>query len=92
VNTTTVTTGPARVDIVFIGLAVATFIAVLLNSGAAHDLFTPHGAAAIAAAIAFAKARFVVSEFMGLRGTALQWLFDAWIVVVGAMSIALLLR
>jgi hypothetical protein len=92
VNGPAVKTRPARADIVFPALAVATFIAVLLNSATAHHLLTPHGAAAIAAAIAFAKARFVVSDFMGLRGTAMQRLFDAWIVGVGVMSIALLLR
>ena len=82
----------ARTDIVFVGLVLATLVAVLLATTAARDLLTAPGAAAIAAVIAFAKARFVVSDFMDLRGTALQWLFDAWIVLVGGMSIALLLR
>ena len=85
-------TALARTDLVFIGLVLATLVAVLLTTTAAHDLLTAHGAAAVAAVIALTKARFVVSDFMDLRGTAVQWLFDAWIVLVGGMSIALLLR
>jgi hypothetical protein len=81
-----------RLNIVFLGLLLATLIAVTLNSHAAHHLLTASGAAAVAATIAFVKARFVVSDFMDLRGTLLQRLFDVWLVVACVGSIALLLR
>jgi undecaprenyl pyrophosphate phosphatase UppP len=81
-----------RLNTVFLGLILATLGAVMLNSQAAHDLLTASGAAVVAAIIAFAKARFVVSDFMDLRGTVQQRLFDIWLAVVGVGSIALLLR
>jgi hypothetical protein len=81
-----------RLNIVFLGLLLATVIAVTLNSHPAHALLTASGAATVAAIIAFTKARFVVSDFMDLRGTVQQRLFDIWLVVACVGSIALLLR
>jgi hypothetical protein len=81
-----------RPNTVFLGLVLATLFAVMLNSGAAHDLLGASGAAVVAAIIAFAKARFIVSDFMGLRGTVQQRLFDVWLVIVCGGSIALLVR
>jgi hypothetical protein len=83
---------PVRADVVFAALVVATVVAVLLNSAAAHALLTARGAAAAAAIIAFAKARFVVSDFMELRGTRAQVIFDVWLLAAAAASAVLLLR
>jgi hypothetical protein len=49
-------------------LVAASLVAVLLNSGTAHELLGASGAAVVATLIALAKARFVASDFTGLRG------------------------
>lgn len=84
--------GRDRVTIVYIALAVVTCACLWLTSAAASGLFTPRGAAAAAAVIAVVKARFVVSDFMALRGTRAQPIFDAWLVAFGAIAVWLFLR
>lgn len=73
-------------------LVVLTFAALTLTTAPLQDLLGIREAAALAAVLAFVKARFVVSDFMELRGSRQQWLFDVWVIVVGAGSVVLFLR
>lgn len=82
----------SRTRLVYLGLIVATLLATGLSAGAAESLLSARGAAAMAAVIAFIKVRYVVLDFMELRGTIMSRAFDAWILIVGAMSVALMLR
>jgi len=86
------TTSVGRLSVVFVALVVVTVISLGLTSDAMHDLLSLRGAAAVAAVIAFIKARYVALDFMELRGTAMQMPFDIWFLVVGAASLALTLR
>ncbi len=77
---------------VYVGLVLATLVALTLSTQHAHELLSARGAAAIAALIAFVKARYVALDFMELRGTVMQRAFDTWLLVVGICSLALVIR
>ncbi|GAA1750342.1 cytochrome C oxidase subunit IV family protein [Aeromicrobium alkaliterrae] len=81
-----------RVQAVFVLLVTLTLVALWFTTSSAHDLLSGRGAAAVAAAVAFVKARFVALEFMELRGTRVQPLFDGWLAVVGVVCLVLVLR
>lgn len=81
-----------RLKIVYIGLVIVTILSLGLTSDFAHSLLSARTVACIAAVIAFIKARFVVAEFMELRGTTMQRVFDVWLLVVGIGSLALAFR
>lgn len=85
-------TSGRRVQVVLGVLVVLTLVALWFTTTPAHDLLSGRGAAAVAATIAFIKARFVALEFMELRGTRVQPLFDGWLAVVGAVCLVLVLR
>lgn len=86
------TTSVTRLGAVYVGLVVVTVLSLGLTSDAMHNLLSLRGAAAAAAVIAFIKARYVVLDFMELRGTAMQMSFDFWLLVVGTVSLVLTLR
>lgn len=86
------TTFVTRLGAVYIGLVLVTVLSLGLTSDAMHNLLSLRGAAAAAAVIAFIKARYVVLDFMELRGTAMQMPFDLWLFVVGTLSLVLTLR
>ncbi|MDH1440499.1 cytochrome C oxidase subunit IV family protein [Pseudomonas sp. GD03721] len=86
------TTSVTRLGAVFIGLVLITSLSLGFTSDAMHGLLSLRGAAAAAAVIAFIKARYVVLDFMELRGTAMQLPVDLWLLVVGAISLVLTLR
>ncbi|MBA0126845.1 cytochrome C oxidase subunit IV family protein [Haloechinothrix sp. YIM 98757] len=78
---------------VYIGLVVVTVISLAVAGGAAHGLLTARVAATTATVLAFAKARFVVLDFMELRHAArVRSYFDAWLAVVCLGCAVLLLR
>lgn len=77
---------------VLAALVALTFAALALTAAPLRDALGIGPAAALAAVLAFVKVRFVISDFMELRGTPQQWLFDGWVVIVGAGSVILLLR
>lgn len=81
-----------RVTFVYLGLVVLTVVALLFATGRAHELLSARGAAAAAAVLAFVKARFVAMDFMELGGTSAQRYVDAWLAVVGVVSLVLILR
>lgn len=81
-----------RTGAVYVGLVIVTVLSLALTSDAMHNLLSLRGAAAAAAVIAFIKARYVVLDFMELRGTAMQLSFDLWLLVVGTISLVLTLR
>lgn len=81
-----------RTGAVYVGLVIVTVLSLGLTSDAMHNLLSLRGAAAAAAVIAFIKARYVVLDFMELRGTAMQLSFDLWLLVVGTISLVLTLR
>lgn len=85
-------TADATVRRVYVLLLVLAVVALALSTSAAHDLLSGRGAAAVAAGIALVKARFVAQDFMELRGTGAGRVMDAWLAVVGAVSIVLVLR
>ena len=85
-------TGPRRADLVWAGLLVATVATVWFTTRTAHELLSARGATVAVLVVAFAKAHFVVSDFMGLRRTATGRVFDAWLVVVCAGCVVLTLR
>jgi hypothetical protein len=78
--------------LVYIGLIGATLLALVFSTNGVQNLLSARGAAAAAAVIAFIKVRYVALDFMELRGTVMQKAFDAWILLVGGMSVALMLR
>jgi hypothetical protein len=84
--------GPGRADVVYAGLLLATVATVWFTTRTAHELLSARGASVAVLVVAFAKAHFVVSDFMGLRRTATGRLFDAWLVVVCAGCVVLTLR
>lgn len=81
-----------RVQAVFVLLVTLTLVALWFTTSSAHDLLSGRGAAAVAAAVAFVKARFVAMDFMELRGTRVQPLMDAWLAAVGTVCLVLVLR
>jgi len=50
------------------------------------------GISAAIAIIAFIKARYVVLDFMELRGTKIMRLFDAWLLLACTVCVLLILR
>ncbi|TWG94931.1 cytochrome c oxidase subunit IV [Nocardioides sp. J9] len=85
-------TASRRALVALIILVALTLLALLLTTGTAHDLASVRVLSAVAAVLAFVKARLVALDFMELRGTALQRTLDVWIAVVGTASVLLLLR
>jgi hypothetical protein len=81
-----------RLKIVYICLMSITLASLCLTSHAVHNWLSLRGVTSIAAVIAFIKARYVMLEFMELRGTSMQLAFDLWLFIVGVSSIALALR
>lgn len=81
-----------RVQAVLVLLIALTIGALWFTTDTAHDLLSGRGAAAVAAAVAFVKARFVALDFMELRGTRVQLLMDAWLALVGTVCLVLVLR
>lgn len=77
---------------VYGALVVLTLVALWFATDPVHDLLSGRGAAAVAAAVAFVKARFVALDFMELRGTRFQPWFDGWLAVVGVVCLVLVLR
>lgn len=86
------TTSVTRLSAVFIGLVLITALSLGFTSDAMHGLLSLRGAAAAAALIAFIKARYVMLDFMELRGTAMQLPFDLWLLLVGGICLVLTLR
>lgn len=85
-------TDDRRASAIYALLVVLTVVAVVFTTPFAHDLLTAKGAFCIATVVAFVKVRFVVMDFMELRGTAIARFAEAWILVVGLISLALILR
>ncbi|MFT3792274.1 MAG: cytochrome C oxidase subunit IV family protein [Rudaea sp.] len=76
---------------VFIALVLATFFTFGLALVSGH--WIPGGTVAVLATlIAFVKARFVIGDFMGLRGTRAIRMFDIWLLVACAVCLALVYR
>lgn len=76
---------------VYLGLLVATLLVAALSLAPGPQQNSP-AFVAIAAVVAVGKARFIVLDFMALRGTRMQRAFDAWLLLIGTLSAALLLR
>jgi hypothetical protein len=81
-----------RLKIVYICLMAVTILSLGLTSDMAHSVLSVRAVAIIAAIIAFVKARYVVLEFMELRGTMMQRAFDLWLLVVCVGSLTLAFR
>jgi hypothetical protein len=77
-----------RITAVWLGLVLATFASWTLGVG--HDLGAKY-AGVVILVIAFVKVRFIGRYFMELRDAPvpLLTLFEAWVVVVAAMTIGL---
>lgn len=82
-----------RSTAVYAALVLATLVSWLLGSSHGAEGDAVDAATAIALAIAFVKVRFVGLEFMELRAAdrRLRWTFEAWVLGVGAMVVALYL-
>lgn len=81
-----------RQRIVYIGLAL---ISILLFAGMELGVAGAHPgkrASALVAFIAFVKARYVILDFMELRGTRIMRSFDVWLLACCAVCISLILK
>lgn len=82
---------PRRTVVVWWFLVIATCLSLgigQLNIGSALE--HRYGAAMVVA-IAFAKARYIATDFMEVRHAQpkLRWLVEAWFLVFGSLSVAL---
>lgn len=82
----------ARLKIVYIVLMIVSVISLGLTSDIAHSALSVRSVECVAAVIAFIKARYVMLEFMELRGTLMQLVFDVWLLVAGVGSLLLAFR
>lgn len=81
-----------RINIVYFCLVAITILSVGLTTDMAHSLFSARTVAGMAAILAFIKARYVMLEFMELRGTLMQRVFDCWLLIACLASMLLAFR
>lgn len=85
------TTTPRRQRIVFYVLIA---VSILLFVGLEFGLDGTHpgkNVSAVVAIVAFIKARYVILDFMELRGTRVMRIFDLWLMTACAVCVFLIL-
>lgn len=81
-----------RQRIVFVALLL---VSILLFAGLELGLAGAHPgkkASALVAFIAFVKARYVILDFMELRGASIMRIFDLWLLACCALCVSLILK